>query len=119
MIVEDMERHFFELKGRLDVGVVTEEQFKAEVQKLRFQDKQGRWWMLGAQSGKWYAYDGARWIPGQPPTDVPSPTAPPCPPDAPGEKPTPNPDLPDAAWIPRKCIPALSNPAQEFSPRRG
>ena len=75
MIVEDMERHFFELKGRLDVGVVTEEQFKAEVQKLRFQDKQGRWWMLGAQSGKWYAYDGARWIPGQPPTDVPSPTA--------------------------------------------
>ena len=75
MIVEDMERRFFELKGKLDVGVVTEEEFKAQVQKLRFQDKQGRWWMLGAQSGKWYAYDGARWIPGQPPTDVPSPAA--------------------------------------------
>jgi tetratricopeptide (TPR) repeat protein len=76
MIVEEMERQFFELKGKLDVGVVTEEEFKALVQKLRFQDKQGRWWMLGAQSGKWYSYDGARWIPGQPPTDAPSSAAP-------------------------------------------
>ena len=73
MIVEEMERQFFELKGKLDVGVVTEEEFKVQVQKFRFQDKQGKWWMVGAQSGKWYAYDGARWIPGQPPTDVPSP----------------------------------------------
>lgn len=70
MIVEEMERQFFELKGKLDVGVVSEEEFKAQVQKFRFQDKQGRWWMLGAQSGKWYSYDGARWIPGQPPTGV-------------------------------------------------
>lgn len=70
MIVEEMERKFFELKGKLDVGVVREDEFKAQVQKLRFQDKQGRWWMLGAQSGKWYVYDGMRWIPGQPPTDV-------------------------------------------------
>jgi tetratricopeptide (TPR) repeat protein len=79
MIVEQMERRFFELKGKLDVGVVTEEQFKTEVQKLRFQDQQGRWWMLGAQSGKWYSYDGARWIPGQPPADarVPADAVPP------------------------------------------
>ena len=42
MIVEDMERSFFELKGKLDVGVVTEEEFKTQVQKLRFQDQQGR-----------------------------------------------------------------------------
>ncbi|MEW5721132.1 MAG: hypothetical protein AB1817_21075, partial [Chloroflexota bacterium] len=76
MIVEDMERRFFELKGKLDVGVITEGDFKAQVQKLRFQDQQGRWWMLGAQSGKWYSYDGARWIPGQPPRDVPAPVAP-------------------------------------------
>lgn len=70
MIVEEMERKFFELKGKLDVGVVREDEFKAQVQKLRFQDKQGRWWMLGAQSGKWYVYDGIRWIPGQPPADT-------------------------------------------------
>jgi len=90
MIVEDMERHFFELKGKLDVGVITEEQFKAQVQQLRFQDKQGRWWMLGAQSGKWYAYDGTRWIPGQPPIDVPS--------------------LQDASRSPAAAVPAPATP---------
>ena len=26
----------------------------------------GRYWMLGADSGKWYYYDGARWIQGEP-----------------------------------------------------
>ena len=88
MTVEEMERQFFELKGKLDVGVVTEEEFKALAQKLRFQDQQGRWWMLGAQSGKWYSYDGARWIPGQPPTDVPSPAAPVAAPIAPARAPT-------------------------------
>jgi tetratricopeptide (TPR) repeat protein len=75
MIVEELERKFFELKGKLDVGVVTEEQFKSEVEKLRFQDNQNRWWMLGAQSGKWYSYDGTRWIPGQPPRDVVPPAS--------------------------------------------
>lgn len=75
MSVEELERKFFEIKGKLDVGVITEEQFKSEVEKLRFQDNQGRWWMLGAQSGKWYSYDGMRWIPGQPPRDV-APSAP-------------------------------------------
>jgi len=70
MIVEEMERRFFELKGKLEVGVVSEEEFKAQVQKLRFQDKQGHWWMLGAQSGRWYMFDGTRWIPGYPPRDA-------------------------------------------------
>ena len=70
MIVDELERKFFELKGKLDVGVITEEQFKSEVEQLRFQDNQNRWWMLGAQSGKWYSYDGMRWIPGQPPRDI-------------------------------------------------
>jgi tetratricopeptide (TPR) repeat protein len=113
MIVEDMERRFFELKGKLDVGVVTEEQFKAEVQKLRFQDKQGRWWMLGAQSGKWYAYDGARWIPGQPPTDVPSPTATVVAPVAPVVAETHEPVAPTAA---EKREPVLTPPVLEMHP---
>ncbi|MBI5032085.1 MAG: tetratricopeptide repeat protein [Chloroflexi bacterium] len=76
MSVESLERKFFELKGKLDVGVITEEQFKSEVEKLRFQDSTGRWWMIGAQSGKWYSFDGARWIPGTPPHDQPTPAEP-------------------------------------------
>ena len=70
MNVADMERRFFELKGRLDLGSITEAAFKAEIEKLRFEDSQGRWWMIGAQSGKWYLFDGVRWLPGQTPTDL-------------------------------------------------
>ena len=69
MIVEVLEAKFFELKGKLQVGIITEEQFKAEVDKLRFQDSAGHWWMIGASSGKWYSYDGARWLPGTPPQE--------------------------------------------------
>lgn len=72
MIVENLEKQFFELKGKLDLGVLTAEQFKAQVDKLRFQDTLNRWWMIGAQSGRWYMYDGVRWVPSQPPRDATS-----------------------------------------------
>ncbi|MGE5139449.1 MAG: tetratricopeptide repeat protein, partial [Rudaea sp.] len=67
MTLGSMESRFYELKGKLAVGLITEEEFKREMEKLRFQDRRGRWWMIGAQSGKWYSYDGTRWLPGQPP----------------------------------------------------
>ena len=76
MTVEQMERRFFELKGKLDVGAITETDFKAEIEKLKFEDHQGRWWMIGAQSGKWYTFDGARWLPGKPPIEAVEPVAP-------------------------------------------
>src|SRR5512142_2876674 len=81
MPVAEMERRFYELKGKLDVGALGEEDFKTEIEKLRFQDTQNRWWMIGAQSGKWYMYDGTRWVPGQPPDEAPEPV--PAPPEAP------------------------------------
>ncbi len=67
MTLAQMESRFFELKGRLSLGLMTEDEFKREMEKLRFQDQQGRWWMMGAQSGKWYYYEGSRWLIGQPP----------------------------------------------------
>ncbi len=67
MTLAHMESRFFELKGKLAVGLLAEDEFKREMEKLRFQDAQGRWWMIGAQSGRWYYYDGARWLLGQPP----------------------------------------------------
>lgn len=70
MTIEEIERRFYELKGKLDVGAITEAEFRAEIGKLRFQDAENRWWMIGAQSGKWYTYDGARWVPRQPPRDA-------------------------------------------------
>lgn len=67
MTLAQMQARFFELKGKLAVGQITEETFKHELEKLRFQDPHGRWWMIGAQSGRWYYYDGARWLLGEPP----------------------------------------------------
>ncbi len=77
MAVAEMERRFYELKGKLDLGAMSEEDFKTEVEKLRFQDAQNRWWMIGAQSGKWYMYSGSRWIPGVPPSESPVSSPPP------------------------------------------
>ena len=73
MTVEEMERRFFELKGMLNVGAMTEPDFKAEIEKLKFQDARGREWMIGAESGKWFTFDGARWLPGKPPVESPAP----------------------------------------------
>jgi tetratricopeptide (TPR) repeat protein len=90
MSVAELEKKFFELKGKLDVGVITEDEFKAQVGQLRFQDAQSRWWMIGAQSGKWYSFDGMRWIPGTPPSDEPAPSIePPPPPPSPVTPPPP------------------------------
>lgn len=66
MTLAQMESRFFELKGKLAVGQIAEAEFKREMENLRFQDAEGRWWMIGAQSGRWYYYDGTRWLLGQP-----------------------------------------------------
>ena len=107
MTAEEMERRFFELKGKLDVGAITEVDFKAEIEKLKFQDKPGRWWMIGAQSGKWYTFDGTRWLPGKPPIEPVEPPAP-----SPAVEPAPpqvvTPPAPDAT---RELPPAPMPPA--------
>lgn len=76
------QRKYFELKGRMEAGTLTPEQFQAQVDQLRVQDGQGRHWAIDARSGGWLLYDGANWMPAQPPDGV-SPLAPPSYPDAP------------------------------------
>lgn len=102
MSVAEMERRFYELKGKLDVGALGEAEFKAEIEKLRFQDVQSRWWMIGAQSGRWYMYDGTRWVPGHPPTEQPPPPSTPAPAVAPQPTPTSSAPMPPppAAAVP-------------------
>ncbi len=48
--------------GRIDEGA-----FQARLQELLVQDSAGVWWMVGSESGRWYKYDGAKWVPGTPP----------------------------------------------------
>jgi tetratricopeptide (TPR) repeat protein/Tol biopolymer transport system component len=67
MNIKEIERRFHELEKKLKTGAISGAEFEAEVKKLQFQDDTGRYWMIGAQSGKWYFYDGSQWVPGEPP----------------------------------------------------
>ena len=67
MNVEEIERRFHILQERLKTGAISQAEFEAEANELQFQDDTGRYWMIGAQSGRWYFYDGSQWVPAEPP----------------------------------------------------
>jgi hypothetical protein len=60
------EDKYYKLRGQFDTGRITQEQFDERLRELMIQDDRGRYWMLGADSGKWYYYDGSSWVPGDP-----------------------------------------------------
>lgn len=61
-----VEDQFFLLKGQLETGRITREQFDAALRNLMIQDGQGRYWMIGADSGKWYVHNGKTWVESNP-----------------------------------------------------
>jgi hypothetical protein len=58
---------FEELKNRFQAGELSRQQFVDEMKKLRLKDSQGHYWMIGAQTGKWYFFDGRDWVAAEPP----------------------------------------------------
>jgi hypothetical protein len=72
----DVERQYYALKAQLSGGQLSREQFEAALQKLMILDAQSRYWMMGAETGKWYVYDGQNWGQGEPPTSA-APASPP------------------------------------------
>jgi oligopeptide transport system substrate-binding protein len=67
---------FRKLKAQYDAGVLTEADFKARLEELMVQDEQGRWWMIGYETGQWYVHDGEQWMKAQPPAAAPPATRP-------------------------------------------
>jgi hypothetical protein len=59
---------FSGLKAKFQGGEISRQQFIDEMKKLRLKDDQGRYWMIGAQTGKWYYFDGRDWIQAEPPS---------------------------------------------------
>ena len=57
---------FDRLKAQFDAHTLSEAQFKARLKELMVQDAQGRWWMIGYETGLWYVHDGERWNLGLP-----------------------------------------------------
>src|SRR5262245_44389283 len=57
---------YFMLRGQFDTGRISQQQFEEKLRAQMVQDARGRYWMLGADSGKWYFYDGQNWVQGDP-----------------------------------------------------
>jgi len=64
-----VESNFERLHQKFIKGQLSREQFAESLRKLRLFDDHGRCWMLGAQSGQWYFYDGKKWVKAEPPAD--------------------------------------------------
>jgi len=65
---KDLEQAFLRLKMQFERGEISRTEFIADMKKLRFRDEDGRFWMIGAQSGRWYYFDGKDWIQSEPPS---------------------------------------------------
>ncbi len=59
---------FAGLKKKFQAGEISRQQFIDEMKKLRLKDSQGRYWMIGAQTGQWYFFDGRDWVQSEPPS---------------------------------------------------
>jgi hypothetical protein len=62
-----VETEFERLKARFESGALTEAEFKSQLEELMIEDEQGRWWILGYESGLWYYHDGKQWVQSEPP----------------------------------------------------
>ena len=77
MDFSQVEAEFQRLKGQFEAGTLTEEEFKAQLEELMIQDEEGKWWIIGYETGQWYYHDGDKWVQSKPPEL--GPTAPPTP----------------------------------------
>ncbi len=55
------EEEYASLLEQLDAETMTQKEFDALVNVMMFRDAHGRYWKLGADSGRWYVHNGTRW----------------------------------------------------------
>jgi len=70
MTFEELERKYYELRGRQASGQLSEAKFQAAVEKLTLKDAQGHVWTIGAKTGQWFVSRGGEWVQAQPPYDA-------------------------------------------------
>jgi RNA polymerase subunit RPABC4/transcription elongation factor Spt4 len=64
----DAAEAFDALRRRFQKREISHQEFVDGMKKLRLKDGQGRFWMIGAKSGKWYYFDGRGWVQSEPPS---------------------------------------------------
>lgn len=65
---KNVEKEFAQLRDEFNRKRLSEPDFKKKLKELRLQDQDGRFWTIGAQTGKWYCFDGNDWIEAKPPS---------------------------------------------------
>ena len=65
---KDVLEAFDKLKERFQASEISRQEFIDEMKRLRIKDDRGRFWMIGAQTGKWYYFDGKDWVQDEPPS---------------------------------------------------
>jgi ribosomal protein L40E len=65
---QEVEAAFGRLKENFAEGRISQQEFIDSLKQLRIKDREGRFWMIGAQSGKWYQFDGRDWVQAKPPS---------------------------------------------------
>lgn len=66
---KDVEASFQVIRRQFRLKEISRREFIDRLKKLRLRDDQDRFWMIGAQSGKWYYFDGKEWIQSEPPSE--------------------------------------------------
>ncbi len=64
---EQVEQQVKILREKYRAGEISREQLQNELRGLMILDDQGRWWMIGLESNRWYYYDGQSWVAADPP----------------------------------------------------
>jgi hypothetical protein len=59
----EIERRYYELKGRQASGQLAASQFAAAVRDLLAHDRAGRAWAIDPETAGWLVHDGQRWVP--------------------------------------------------------
>ena len=67
----EAEQRFRFLEDQRQRGVLSLEQYRAELAQLRVTDAWGRLWMLQEQTGQWFVFHEGQWHPSQPPQQTP------------------------------------------------
>jgi len=65
---KEVEASFEVIRRQFREKEISRREFVDRLKKLRLRDDQGRFWMIGARSGKWYYFDGQTWIQLDPPS---------------------------------------------------
>ena len=55
-------QRFVRLREKFHHGELDAEAFEEQVNSMVYKDEKGRYWQIGVESGKWYYYDGEKWV---------------------------------------------------------